>query len=172
MPKPEITQVMYSSKTGEKTGELYQGDRIVRQKTVDYLQDTVELLPDANFVKAYTKPLTQLAKSLTGPEMNMVYYLLQYISYESGALKHHNGQLLTRRFIANEMDLSERTVDRILQGLKAKKVISHNYIGKEVQYYVNPWLFMRGKRINKTLYEMFKNSEWAKVYSISDRPNK
>lgn len=148
--------------------DLFQGDAVLRAESRKYLKKTVEI-EESPFIKTYTKPLTQLARSLSGAEMNMVYYLLPYISYESGALKHPNGKLLNRAYIALEMGQSERTVDRILQGLKSKKVISHNYVGKDVQYFVNPWLFMKGQRINKTLYEMFQNSEWAKIHDISDK---
>lgn len=158
----DISKIMYTPE-GEFAGNMYQGDKLVRKKTTDYLKDTVEIMKENDFVKGYTKSLLYLGKRLSTSEMNMVFYFLQYISYESGALKHPNGKLLTRSFIASDLKLSERSVDRALQGLKTKKVISHNYIGKEVQYFVNPWIFMKGKRINKTLYDMFKNSEWAKL---------
>jgi methenyltetrahydromethanopterin cyclohydrolase len=164
MSKPVLDIVV--RETGEIISSLNEGDRILRKQSIEHLQNRVEILGEEQFIKTYTKPLTRLARSLSGAEMNMIYYMMQYISYDSGALKHQNGQLLTRKHMAEEMGLSERTVDRLLHGLKSKKVISHNYIGKEVQYFVNPWLFMRGKRINKTLYEMFRNSDWAKVYDL------
>jgi len=99
----------------------------------------------------------------------MVYFLLPYLSYESGMLKHPNGQPLHRLYIAKETGLSINSVDRILQKLKENQIISRNVTGQSVQYIMNPWLFMRGKRINKTLYEMFKNTRWAKVYDLRDK---
>lgn len=166
--KKEVV-LLSDDKTPVRTVDLFEGDAVLRDASKKYLKRTMDITGESPFVKTYTKPLTQLARQLSGAEMNMVYYLLPYISYESGALKHQNGKLLTRAFIALEMGQSERTVDRILQSLKSKKVISHNYVGKEVQYFVNPWLFMKGQRINKTLYEMFKNSDWAKIHDISDK---
>lgn len=158
---------MSEEKTPVRQVDLYEGDAVVRAGSRKYLKRTMDVTGESPFVKMYTKPMAKLARSLSGPEMNMVYYLLPYINYESGALKHPNGKLLNRQFIAMEMGQSERTVDRLLQALKSKKVISHNYVGKDVQYFVNPWLFMKGQRINKTLYEMFQNSDWAKIHDIS-----
>ena len=80
---------------------------------------------------------------------------------------HSNGRIVTRSHIAQEMQQSERQVDRTLDKLREKQVLK-KVIGakREVSIIMNPWLFMRGKRINKTLYEMFRNSDWAKVYDL------
>jgi len=156
--------------TGEITSSLNEGDRILRKKTVDYLESTVEILPDAPYVKAFMKPLSMLSESLSGPESFMVYYLLQYLSYESGILLHSNGKILTRSYITEEIGQSERQVDRTLDKLREKHVLKKVLGAKrEVSIIMNPWLFMRGKRINKTLYEMFKNSRWAKVHEINNK---
>jgi predicted HTH transcriptional regulator len=153
--------------TGEIAGSLNEGDRIIRKKSAEYLGSTVEILPSETYVKLYLKPLSILAERLTGPESLMVYFLIGYLSYESGILMHSNGKILTRSFIADAMGLSERQVDRTLDKLKEKEVLKKVLGSKrEVSIIMNPWLFMRGKRINKTLYEMFKNSRWAKVYDL------
>jgi len=162
----ETRAILCDPRTGEKTGEIRTGDKIVRARTKEYFGATVEILPDEAYIKTFTKPLTQLAETLTGPETSLVYYLVQYLSYESGMLKHRNGQPLDRAYISDETGQSERTVDRLLQGLKEKHVMGRNVVGREVQYFLNPWLFMRGKRINRTLHDMFKNSRWAKVYEL------
>jgi hypothetical protein len=160
-------EIRYSAETGEKTGEMYAGDRVVRKKSIEYLQSTVEILPSETYVKLYLKPLSILAESLTGPESLMVYFLIGYLSYDSGILMHSNGKILTRSFIADAMGQSERQVDRTLDKLREKQVLKKVLGAKrEVSIIMNPWLFMRGKRINKTLYEMFRNSDWAKVYDI------
>jgi predicted HTH transcriptional regulator len=153
--------------TGEIAGSLNEGDRIIRKKSAEYLGSTVEILPDATYVKVFLKPLSQLAEISTGPEMLMVCYLLQYLSFESGILMHSNGRIVTRSHIAQEMQQSERQVDRTLDKLREKQVLK-KVIGakREVSIIMNPWLFMRGKRINRTLYEMFRNSDWAKVYDL------
>jgi hypothetical protein len=149
--------------TGEVVHEMQPGDRILRKQSVDYLRSTVEINKDEPYAKAFIKPMFQLARSLSGPELQMVYFLLPYISYESGILMHSNGRQLTREAISDNTGLGLKTVDRIIKALYDKKVIGKHISGREVHYTVNPWLFMRGKRINRTLYEFFKSSRWAKV---------
>lgn len=150
--------------TGADAGEMYPGDRITRKKSIDYLESTTEILKDEAYIKMYNRPMFSLARSLTGSELQMVYFLLPFLSYESGMLKTRNGQPLARKQISGKTGLSINTVDRLLQGLKEKQIIGRNVVGREVQYFMNPYLFMRGKRINKTLHDMFKNTDWAKEY--------
>jgi len=158
--------VMYSPETGEKTGEIYPGDRILRKKSEDYLTGTVEILKDETYTKIFGRAGFRLARALTGAELQMIYLLVHYISFDSGILMHSNGKPITRYFLAKETGMSERTVDRILQGLKEKQVLGKHVSGREVHYTVNPWLFMKGNRINRTLYEFFKNTRWAKIYDF------
>lgn len=163
----KVAHVMFSPETGEKTGEIYQGDRILRKKSEEYLKETEEILPDDEpYTKTYHRAMFAVANSLTGKELQMIYCLVPFLSYESGMLRHPNGKPLNRAYIADYTGLNVKTVDRLLQGLKEKQVIGRNVVGREVQYFLNPWLFMRGKRVNKTLKAMFQNSRWAKVYEM------
>ena len=162
----KVTHQLINPETGEFRGELYEGDRIYRGRSDEYLKSTVELNKGEPYAKTYIRPMFELAKSLSGSELQMAYYLLTYLSYDSGLVMCPNGKSLTRQVIAQEINLSVKTVDKILQGLHQKQVIGKHNNGREVHFTMNPWLFMRGKRINKTLYELFKNSRWAKVYDI------
>ena len=162
----KVTHQLVIPGTGEVVGQLNEGDRIYRSKSDDYLKSTVELNRGEPYAKLYIRPMFELAKALSGSEMQMVYYLLSYLSYDSGIVMQNNGKPLSRQIIAQEINLAVKTVDKILRSLHQKQVIGKHNNGREVHFTMNPWLFMRGKRINKTLYELFKNSRWAKVYSI------
>jgi hypothetical protein len=164
--KTSTNRAVVNLKTGVVVHEMQPGDRIIRRNTVEYLGDTMEINHGEPYAKAYIKPMFALARALSGQELQMVYFLLPYISYESGILMHSNGRKLTRGCISDATGLGLRTVDRLLQSLHAKQVIGRHNNGREVHYTVNPWLFMRGKRINRTLYEFFKTSRWAKVCEI------
>jgi hypothetical protein len=146
--------------------DVYPGDRVIRKQSIDYLNSTIEINKNEPYTKAFIKPMFTLARSLSGSELQMVYCLLPYISYESGLLMHPNGRALTRECISDATGLGLKTVDRILKSLQDKKVIGKHNSGREIHITVNPWLFMRGKRINRTLYEFFKNSRWAKLIEI------
>ena len=168
----EVTQILVSPGTGEVIGKLYEGDRIQRAKSNEYLKSTIELNKDEPYAKAYLRPMFDLAKALSGAELQMVYFLLPYLSYESGLLMHPNGKPVTRGYIADMSGLALKTVDKILHSLHSKQVVGKHNNGREVHFTMNPWLFMKGKRINKTLYELFKNSRWAKVQEIKPKKDK
>ena len=166
--KPILDIVVHD--TGEVTSTLNKGDRIVRKKSVEYLENNIEILPDAAYVKTFIKPMSMLSESLSGPESFMVFYLLQYLSYESGILMHPNGQMLTRSYIAEEIGQSERQIDRTIDKLRDKQVLKKVLGAKrEVSFIMNPWLFMKGKHVNRTLYDLFKNSRWAKVHELKPK---
>lgn len=153
----------------EITGSVYEGDRIVRGKSVEKLKNTVEINAKEDYVKVFVKPAFEMARCLTGTETQFVNFLMPYISYDSGMLTKANGRPLTRAQIAVETGLALKTVDRLLLSLRQKQVLSKNKMGRQIQFFMNPWLFMRGKRINKTLYEMFRGSRWAKLYDADSR---
>lgn len=151
--------------TFEVKDTIYPGDRILRKKSTDYLSETKDHLPKELYVKAFIRPMFKLPEVLSGTEVQFVYYLLQFLEFESGVLSHPtNGKHLSREYISLDTGMGLSTVDRLLGKLKEEKVISHNHLGREVKYFMNPFIFMRGRRINKTLHEMFKNSPWAKLY--------
>ena len=166
MEAKDANRIIYDAETGAKTGELYSGDRIYRGKAIDYLKNTVEICRGEPYFKVFQRPMFELSGALTGAEMQMVFYLAQYIGYDSGILFMPGGRPLSRQFISGETGLSVKTIDKILQGLHKKQVIGKHNNGREVHFTVNPFLFMRGKRINRTLYELFKNSRWAKVAEL------
>lgn len=148
---------------GEKVGELYDNDRIVRAKSLEYLNNTVEINKDADFVKVYTKPLFELSRSLSGTESIFITYIINYIRYSSGILAHDNGKVLTRQTMSNETGLSIKTIDKLLHSLITKQIIGKHKTGHSISFTVNPYIFMRGSRINETLKKLYENTKWAKM---------
>lgn len=149
---------------GEIVGELNFGDKIVRAKSIDYLNDTIELGEGEIFAKIYLKPMFALARNLNGTEAQFVNYLMYYISYTSGILAHENGKPLRRQTMSMETGQDLRTIDRILNSLIEKQVIGKHKTGKTVIFTANPFIFMRGKRVSETLYKLYQNTKWAKMH--------
>ena len=150
---------------GEIVNELRQGDRmsVLRSNSIDYLNSTVELNKNKPYVKAYTKPLFALSRILTGTECQFANYLMQYISYNTGILAHENGRKLTRNYMVQETGLSLKTIDRILCSLVEKRVLGKHKTGRDICFTANPYIFMRGSRVNSTLAKLFENSKWASL---------
>lgn len=156
--------------TGELITEISEGDKIIRDKSIEYLKGTIEILKGEPHVKIFVGKLKELHDLIEPQEAKMIHYMLSYLSYESGILINQNGRFVTREQIAKELDMSERQVDRTIEKLKEHEVLKKVLGAKrEVSFVLNPWLFVRGTRINRTLYEMFKNSRWAKVVKMSEK---
>lgn len=147
--------------------ELREGDRVVRKESTDaikkikeYERNTVAI--SMPFTKSNDDVMFDVAKELTGQEYILLGMLTRYIQYNTCLLTHSNGKLLDREDICETVGKSERTIDRILEGLVKKKVFGRHKTGKETSFTVNPFIFMKGHRINKTVYKLFSKSKWAK----------
>lgn len=151
------------NKHGEVVNEIRPGDRIVRAKSLDCLIDTVELNKGKEFIKVYPKMMFEVSKKLSGVESQMLNYLIQYIGYQTGILTFSNGRALTRSHIAQETEQDVKTVDKIMSSLIKKQVLGKHKSGKKVCFLANPFIFMKGNRVNKTLVKLFVDTEWAKT---------
>jgi len=72
-------------------------------------------------------------------------------------LKHDNGNLLTFDDIVALSCMSRSTVSVTLNTLIEKDILYRGKNSQERQYFMNPWLFCKGNRINKVLQTMFRN---------------
>ena len=135
------TQIAYIVKDGIKIGEINEGDRIIRGKSLKLLSQTIQLNKKESFIKLYTKPLFELSRSLTGTESQFINYLISYISYNTGILLHDNGEKLTRNHMANETGLHINNIDKILKSLVKKQVLGKHKTGRNICFTVNPFIF-------------------------------
>jgi len=152
-----IEIIIVDEATGEIKGNINQGDRIIRKASVDYLNDTEKWIPEDSFIKAYPEALRKASSKMTGTECFMSIYLMPYISYTTGMLMKGNNQPLKRKDMLRIFDMTEKTFDNNMNSLILKGIFSKNKVGREVQYFANPYLFTKGNKINKTLKSMFRN---------------
>lgn len=147
------------------TVELYEGDKILRKNSSDYLNNIIKLNENEQFIKIYVRAIDALVEQdLNGNEYKICIKLLQYIRYETGILTYSNGTMISTDDIVKITGLARTTVWRVLNNLINKKIFGKHKTGKTTCYTVNPYIFMRGLKINKTLHAMYKDSKWAKLY--------
>ena len=161
-------KVILDTSTGEIIDEIKEGDRIRRKSQDDYCKrenDLIDMNENGNFVKIFNKTMAMLgSENLTANEYLVCLRLLNYIEYESGILKFGNtGRALKLADIEEITGLSKSTTIRAMQTLVEKKIYGVHKTGKENCYTVNPFIFMKGRYINKTLYNFYKKSKWAKI---------
>lgn len=154
------------SVNGNITKNIRYGDkvRIIKGRTNKNIGELVSLNKNETYIKVYTKTLFALSRSLTGTESQFVNYLMQYIRFTSGILAHVNNKPLSRQTMAEETGLSIKTVDRLLLSLIDKQVIGKHKTGHNICFLANPFIFMRGNKVNETLVKLFEGTKWAKMY--------
>lgn len=149
--------------TGEVLDILNEGDRILRAESDEYLTRTIDMKDHGDYVKVYTKSMFQLAKRLDGVTIQLLNLMVTFLSYEDGILQHKNGKPLTRLNIIEMSGLNRKTVDKALKKLIDNKIIGRHKTGRTLHYTANPFIFMKGRRVSKTLYKFFEGSEWAQM---------
>jgi hypothetical protein len=150
---------------GTIVGELHQGDRIIRRHIIEELPEENDRMPFSNgeWGKTYDVSFRKLTKLKLSPvEYRMVLLFFTLVSYSSGLIAHGNYKPVTSEWIENELEITRNTVFKSIKKLMDFRIISQSYSGKEKIYFFNPYIYQKGKYINKTLFEMFKKSEWAK----------
>lgn len=151
-------KVILDIETGEIIGELEKGDRILKRKSVDYLRDTVEF-NDCRFSKVQDS-FFEYRKELSDLEINVVIYLMGNTLYRSGIIAHKNGKPITSENIANEYECSVRKIQKILKCLCDKEIICREKSGKGYIYYMNPFICLKGNRVDVSLVKKFEKSKF------------
>jgi len=142
--------------SGEVMTEIRPGDRIVRRETIKYL-DGVREWRIENFYKGNLGEIRKWLRDLSPNEKSVLFTVSPYVGYEDCCLRHDNGEMVTFGFIVEMSGLSRGAVSKAINGLIRKDILYRGRNSRERQYFVNPWLFCKGTRVNKVLKTMFRN---------------
>jgi len=96
-------------------------------------------------------------KELNVYEKAFLYAIAPYVGYEDCCIKYDNGKELNFNTLSDITGISTGKLSEVIKGLIDKDILYKGKNSKNVQYFVNPWLFCKGNRINKVLKTMFKN---------------
>jgi hypothetical protein len=163
------TRAVVDTETGEYITSLLPGDKIMHREIIDRLQ-----LEDANKMifapetwgKAYDGAIGKLARlKLTAAEYRIILLMLPLIRACSGLVAYGNYKPVQIDYIISELGMTRKTANTSLQRLIDLRVMSRAESGHDYIIVFNPYIYNRGRLINKTLYEMFKRSSWAKCKS-------
>lgn len=91
-------------------------------------------------------------------EKAFLFSITPYIGYEDCCLKYpSNGVELRFDKLVDISGMSRSKVSDVISSLVEKDILYKGKNSNTIQYFVNPWLFCKGNRINKVLKTMFKN---------------
>lgn len=169
----KVRSYLVHPETGEKTGEIFEGDVILRKNSIDYL-DGCRIWKVENFYKGNTTEIKKLLRELTTTERAFLFSIATYVGYEDCCLKHDNGNELTTNDLIEISGLSRAETFRVINSLIKKDILYKGRNSKNRQYFINPWIFCKGNRINKVLKTMFKNykimvlggTQWKKPENV------
>ena len=141
---------------GEIIDYINPGDRVVRKNSINYLQDTEEWKIE-HFYKGHIGEIRKVMKDLSIYEKAFLLSVATYIGYEDCCLKHDNGNELTFDGLVDISGMSRSKLLEVINSLIKKDILYRGKNSEGIQYFINPWLFCKGNRINKVLKAMFEN---------------
>lgn len=174
MMERQITHLIVNSETGVVVDNLKIGDKVVKQENViarnDYLQTyDLDFQKDKKFVKVFNG-MNEIRKNLTGNEALILLGMLDFVSYDDGIIRqggHGNGKILNTKELAEEMGVQYENLRKVITSLTKKGVIGIHKTGSRdnpdsliKSIIVNPYIFMRGTKMNKTILGLFEQSKW------------
>ena len=158
-----------TDKNGGNKQPIYEGDRYVNGNSLKNVQNKkmreIEAVKSGDkqewnlehFFKGHIPELRELQKTLDVYERSFLFSISTYAGYEDCCLKHDNGVCLDFEDMQKICVMSRGKLSQVINQLLAKDVIYKGKNSKGFQYFVNPWLFCKGTRINVVLKTMFKN---------------
>jgi len=142
--------------TGEVIDRLCVGDRLLRKKSAEYLNNTEEWKIE-NFFKGHAGEIKKWVAELSTQEKAFLFSIAPYVSYDDCHLQYVNGNDIGTEDLVKVTGMVRRTIYDVVKSLTDKDILYRGKNSKNRQYFVNPWLFCKGNRINKVLKTMFKN---------------
>lgn len=112
-----------------------------------------------HFYKGNIDEIRKTMQNLNVYEKAFLYSIVPYIGYEDCCLKYDNGNELKFEVLVDISGISRSKLAEVISSLVEKDIVYKGKNSNTIQYFVNPWLFCKGNRINKVLKTMFKNYE-------------
>lgn len=141
---------------GQIITQINQGDRILRKQSVEYLQDT-EVWKIEHFYKGNISEVRKQLESLSVYEKAFLFTIATYTGYEDCCIKHDNGVCMGFDDLVRLSKMGRSKTLETVNTLIKKDILYKGRNSKGLQYFVNPWLFCKGTRIQLVLKTMFKN---------------
>jgi len=162
---------------------VYVGDRIQSGKSLENFKNkkmrevAAEKSGDKqewnleHFFKGHIPEIRELMKSLNVNQKAFLFSIATYVGYEDCCIKYDNGKCFDFDDLVLVSGLSRGTVSKVVNELRDADIIYKGFNSKGIQYFMNPWIYCKGIRINAVLKTMFKNyhvrvlggKQWGKV---------
>jgi len=158
-----MARVVIDTETGQIMNELRDGDRIVHATSIEAFRELESAPKGETFTKLYHKVIPLIVDcGLSASELILFMHLAVNLRYLSNVAKYPNGRLITRDNLQNDLKISESTVKRSIYRLIKLGLIAEASTVEGKVFIVNPFVVTVGDKINKTVYDLFRKSKWAR----------
>ena len=158
-----MARVVIDTETGQIMNELRDGDRIVHTTSIEAFREFESAPKGETFTKLYHKVIPLIVDcGLSASELILFMHLAVNLRYLSNVAKYPNGRLITRDNLQNDLKISESTVKRSIYRLIKLGLIAEASTVEGKVFIVNPFVVTVGDKINKTVYDLFRKSKWAR----------
>ena len=144
------------SEDGEILTTIEPGDRILRKKSVEHLKELQEW-NISHFYKGNIDENRKQLEFLSVYERSFLYTIATYIGYEDCCIKHDNGKPLNFDTLVSLSGMARKKCSEVINSLIKKDILYKGRNSSGLQYFVNPWMFSKGKNIQRVLKTMFRN---------------
>lgn len=172
MEEKKIVAYLVDPTNGEILNNVYEGDKIQRKQSTEYFKKQIEWKESKkdeggtfeewamdSYFKGNINELKLINDELSMTEAGFLHKMIPYINYKHCCLCHSNGKDISIENMAEITGLTERSVYRVVDDLRKKDILYKGKNSEGYQFYVNPWLFIKGDAINVVLKNMFKHYE-------------
>jgi len=135
------------------------------EKGLKEFESKYKLWEYKSFFKGNIEEIRRCMEELDTYEKAFLYSIASYVGYDDCCLKFDNGVELTFEKMVEISGISKGKLSSVIQGLIKKDILYKGKNSNTTQYFVNPFLFCKGYRINKVLKRMFGN------YKIKSKNN-
>lgn len=153
-----MERVIVDKNTGEIIGEMATGDKILKKKSYQFLRNNLKVNYN-NFLLLNQESLIKMNEFLTGNEFRYFFMLLAYVQYAGRPLGSARKPMAMKE-LAKDLEISNSTLYRNLTSLEEKGLVKK--IDNEI--YINPYIAVKGTRVDKEILEMFKDTIWRDDY--------
>ncbi len=157
----KVNRELCDTETGERIEEV-----LYRRE----VEGTPVEMKEGKFMKLSIRGAQKMIKELTPTEIAMVIGLAQFVSYEDCCIREGGrGEVMSAQDIAKAMDMDDAKVYRLIKSLEEKGVMGHHVTGSILKgyegkmkkvYTVNPFIYCKGKRVNRAVYDFYRKSGW------------
>jgi hypothetical protein len=166
----KLVKYIVDSNSGEITGEIYEGDRIVTNEQDEYKDSHILKFKKGEiFIKAYVNPITLLWQKLNTTEFAIIMALMPYISYQDCILRYKNTPMKLTD-MSTVLDINYDTLRKTIQQLIGKGVLAQTRTGSIKKpntyincYVINPYIMFKGTDLCKEIAGLFDGSGWDEL---------